>query len=414
MFRRNLNVQAIAIALTVVFAVTAATADDVSKKWRVGLALGGYNAQDEIESASANEMFTINECARTLSCEPGAELVIRAFRDPRNDSQVFGNLDVNPAVLGTLSVQYGVNKIFMVEGSVGYQKGDVGDVEVAAQLPGASSEEPTIIPFNFQTRRIPVGELEVVPIQITAIARFRPRATFNPYFGAGVGYSLIGFDVSSGLDEISRNMDASRGRQLRLTPFFATSGGSDEGLQVDNLPQLDLQGATIDARDTFEWHLAGGAELTIKKRWSLFVDLRWVDASKSFNIGFNNSDELGNSVPNFAPYDDSPVANQRYGPSDVGSCGKDASGNVDQNGNPVFCTGGGLVDYGYVTVVAADEAPPSTDCSDPNDISSAQCILEFVFEPDGVPDPGLYYAVGGSVDYDGLSAQFGVRFTFGN
>jgi len=142
-FRRNPTIRTIAIALTVLAAITAAQADDVSKKWRVGLAVGGYNAQDEIESASANEMFTINPCARTLTCPSGAELVIRAFRDPRNDSQVFGNLDVNPAMLGTLSVQYGVNKIFVVEGSVGYQKGDVGDVEVAAQLPGAGAEEPT-------------------------------------------------------------------------------------------------------------------------------------------------------------------------------------------------------------------------------------------------------------------------------
>jgi opacity protein-like surface antigen len=412
-FRRNPTIHTFAIALTVVVAVTATQADDVSKKWRIGLAVGGFNADDEIESASANEMFTINECARTLSCSPGAELVIRAFRDPRNDSQVFGSLDVNPATVGTLSVQYGVSKIFVVEGSVGYQIGDVGDVEVAAQLPGAGSEEPAIIPFNFQTQRVTVGELERVPIRITALARFRPRATFNPYVGAGIGYSIIGFDVTGGLDEISQNMDASRGRQLRLTPFFATTGSSDEGLQRDNVPQLDLQGATIDARDTFEWHIGGGAELTIKKRWSLFLDLRWVDASRSFSIGFNNSDELGNSVPNFAPFDDSPVANERYGPSEVGNCGKDASGNLDHNGNPVLCTGGGLIDFGHLIVIPADEAPPSTDCTDPNDISSAQCVLEFVFEPDGVPDPGLYYAVGGSVDYDGLSAQFGARFTFG-
>jgi opacity protein-like surface antigen len=412
-FRRNPTIRTIATALTVLAAVTAVQADDVSKKWRVGLAVGGYNAQDEIESASANEMFTINTCARTLSCPAGAELVIRAFRDPRDDSQVFGNLDVNPAALGTLSVQYGVNKIFMVEGSVGYQKGDVGDIEVSAQLPGAGAEEPSINPFNFQTRRITAGELEVVPIQLTAIARFRPRATFNPYVGAGIGYSIIGFDINNALDDLSRNMDGSRGRQLRLTPFFATTGSADEGLQRDNLPQLDLQGATVDARDTFEWHVAGGAELTIKKRWSLFLDIRWVDASRSLEIGFNNSDELGNSVPNFAPYDDSAVANERYGPSEVGNCGKDSSGNVDHNGNPVVCVGGGLIDFGYLTVVPADEAPPNTDCTDPNDISSALCVLEFVFEPDGVPDPALYYAVGGSVDYDGFSAQFGARFTFG-
>ncbi len=45
---------------------------------------------------------------------------------------------------------------------------------------------------------------------------------------------------------------------------------------------------------------------------------------------------------------------------------------------------------------------------------TAGCILDFVFEPDGVPDPGAYYAQGGTLDYDGLAVQFGIRFTFGN
>jgi opacity protein-like surface antigen len=400
--------------LAALFAFAAVHADDVEKKWRVGLAIGGYNAQNEFESASANEMFTLNPCIRTLSCPAGAESVIRAFRDPRDDSAVFGSLDVNPAVIGTLSAQYGISKIFLIEGSVGYQRGDVGDVEISVQLPGNPSVDPTILPFNFITTRVPVGELERVPIQLTAIARFRPRATFNPYIGAGLGYSIIGFDTDASLNEISLNMDSSRGRQLRLTPFFATTGSQDESLLGDGLPQLDLEGAEIDARDTFEWHLAGGAELTIKKRWSLFIDLRWVDASRSFRVGFNGTDELGNSLPSFVPYDDdSAITDARYGPSQVGSCSKDASGAFDQNGQPVLCGGGGLIDYGYLVVIPADEAPPTTDCTSSSDISSSQCVIDFVFEPDGVPDPGQYYVSGGAVDYDGFALQFGARFTFG-
>jgi len=411
-FRRN-SVRALALALAACALTTAAHAESVEKKWRLGVAVGFSNITDSVDSNSANEMFTLNPCAETSSCVPGAELVVRAFRDPRNDSEVFGSLDINSAPLGSISAQYGFTKTFLIEGSIGYQKADVGDVEVAAQLFGNPSTDPNI-DYNFVTRRVSVGELERVPIQITALKRLRPRAKFNPYFGAGVGYSLVGLSLDPEFQSLSRNLDGSRGRQLRLEPFFAVSGPSGNTLNSDGLPQLDLRGASVDARDTFEWHLPLGAEMSFKRRWSAFIDARWVDASKSVSIGFNNSDELGNSVPSFAPFDDSPIANARYGPSDVGRCSKNASGDLDQNGQPVICSGGGIIDFGYVEIIPTTTAPPGTNCkTNSSDISSPFCTANFVFDPDGVPDPALYYAQGGSVDYDGLALQFGVRMTFG-
>jgi opacity protein-like surface antigen len=404
------------VALVACAAVGPSRAEDVEKKWRLSAAVGGFNSQDEVESASANIMSTLNTCIRTLTCPPGADTVVQAFRDPRNDSSVFGNLDINPGNIGTLAVQYGINKFFLVEGSVGYQKGDIGDVEVAVQLPGNGPVDPNIIPYNFIVQRIPVGELERVPIQLSALARFRPRATFNPYLGAGLGYSIIGFETDPALDALSVNMDASRGVQMRLEPFFINGLGGGEALLTDGLPQLDLQGATIDARDSFEWHLAGGAEFTFKRRWSAFLDLRWIDFSRSVSVSFNNSDELGNSVPNYQPYNDSPLVTERYGPSSIGSCSKNPSGPVDSQGNliaPVVCTGGGLSDFGRVVVIPSPEAPGTTNCAQPSENASTNCILDFVFEPDGAPDPGWYYAQGGTVDYDGFQLQLGIRFSFG-
>jgi opacity protein-like surface antigen len=426
-FPRNLKVQAVVLAVVAVVAVSATQADDVAKKWRVSVGLGGTNSDDEIQSAAANEMFTLDPCIRTLSCPEEAEAVVRAFRDPRNDSAVFGSLDINPGTIGTIAVQYGLGKMFLLEGSVGYQKSDLGDIEVSAQLPGNPSQDTNIIPFNFVVDRIEVGELELVPIQVSAMARFRPRATFNPYVGVGVGYILVGYEASNEFNSISYNMDRSLGRQLRLTPFYAQTGASDEGLYGDGLPQVDLEGASVDAGDTFAWHLVGGAELTVKKRWSVFLDLRWVDASRSIDIGFNNSVELGTSVPSFSPYDDSPTASIRYGPNEVGACVKVPEGIVDPvtgQTSYVSCAGGGLIDFGHVVLVPSATAAPTTDCTQASDIATPQCVFDFVFnsnypeyggtaEPDGIPDPGQYYAVGGKIDYDGYTLTIGARYTFG-
>ena len=127
-------------------------------------------------------------------------------------------------------------------------------------------------------------------------------------------------------------------------------------------------------------------------------------------IGFNGGTELGSSVPNFTDFESSVNASTTYGPVDIGSCTK--SSTVDLNGQLVNCTGGGLIDLGRVVLVP-NEDNPGTDCTDPGIANTTDCELQFVFEPDGQMDPGRYYVPGGSLDYDGLALQFGIRVTFG-
>jgi hypothetical protein len=399
-------------------------AADVWKKWRVSFSAGGYNPQDEIQSSASNQLILLNPCARTNTCteddvSPGSGLVTGAFQDPRNQSAVFNNLDINSGYLGTLAVQYGFAKTgmatFVVEGSVGYGKSDVGDVEVQAWFLGnnLTLEEQQDLgrPYNFVFVEVPAGEMTSIPFQLSVLARFRPRATFNPYAGLGLGYSVIGFDVDPALNEVSRNMDASRGVQTRIDDIVVVQGNLGVP-KTDGLPQLDLAGATVDARDTFTWHLAGGMELTLGKRMAVFLDVRWVDASRSLSIGFNGDNELGRSVPQYTDFDDTILAQTRYGPVLIGSC-------PDPTEDGVSCTGGGLLDIGQAIPIPEEGAPSGLDCfADP---SNTQCTVGFAFkdefeelgvEDDGQLDPGYYYATGGSVDYDGFTAQFGVRFTF--
>jgi opacity protein-like surface antigen len=387
-------------------------AADLTKKWRVSFSagvppIGGFNSQAEIDSASANLLIVVNDCLDTSTCAVGDELVVEAYRDPRDQSSVFGTLEFQSMPTATLAVQYGVNKNFLFEGSIGYAQSDVGQVEISAQFLGDDPEDPFINPFNFTTHRIPAGELEIMPISLTAIGHFRPRATLDPYLGAGIGYWVVGFDIDPQLDQISRNMDASRGSQSVLTGLIQAGGQiASGGVQVD------LEGASVDATDSFAWHLVGGAEFTFKKKWSAFVDVRWVDVSRSFAIGFNGGSELGSSVPNFTDFASSENANTIYGPVAIGRCTKDLAG--DLNGQMISCSGGGLLDLGRVILVRDEDAAANVDCSDPSDVLTAGCVLDFVFEPDGELDPGAYYARGGTLDYDGLAVQFGIRFTFGN
>ena len=171
--------------------------------------------------------------------------------------------------------------------------------------------------------------LERVPIRITALVRFRPRASLNPYAGLGIGYTLIGFEPTQQFNQLSRNMDASLGAQAGVStalfgnPSLVFPQPTDVG---------DLAGATLDARDTFEWHLAGGAELSIRRNWALFLDVRFTMSSRSLSVGFNGGKDLGIAVPQLVDFIDSPVASQA----------------LAEEFGPYQITAGGLVDAGSI------------------------------------------------------------------
>lgn len=350
-----------------------ARAENVAKKFRVGLSVGGLNAIDEINSDSANVLTLIDRQSRE---------VVDEFTDPRNDSAAFGSLEIRPGTVATLSAQYAVTKLFVLEGSIGYQKTDVGNIEVQAQFDGV--EVPMTQPFAFAEFRVPAGELTRVPLQVTAMVRLRPKSNINPYFGVGLGYSFIGFTPSDEFDQLSLNMDRSQGARMRL------------GSSFDGTPSLetvesahDLTGASVTAKDTFEWHGVAGLEWTVRKKLAIYFDFRYIGSSRSLEIGFNGSDSLGLSVPQLVDFNDSPTATQEYGAF-------------------LIPQGFGLIDGGSLRF-QPDPLDPNTTVPCPAGMES-QC--RFLPIPDGQLDSGRYYVQGGRVEYSALSYQVGARWTF--
>ncbi len=366
------SLKAVAVlALVVAVAGSPAGAAQIEKKFRVSLQIGGTNPLDEIQSDAGNRLILVDsDFALT-----------HIFTDPRDDSSVFGSLEMKAATGAQAAVQYGLSKIFLVEFSVGYLKSDVGDVEVQAQFDRIPID-PLINNFNFTTFRIPAGEVERIPVQLTALARFRPRATFNPYVGLGLGYSFIGFEPTDEFNQLSVNLDASRGALTRV------GNGLFGDPTLSRPPQSeveDLTGARVDARDTWEWSFVAGTEMSFKKNWVVFADVRYVQSSRSLSIGFNGSDFLGVPVPQLNDFSETSVF-------------------TETTFGPFFISQGGLVDGGSLQ---PSPLTPTADCStDPED-----CFFD-ITAPDGRLDLGFYYAQGGEVDYDFVSFQLGVRYTF--
>ncbi|MDX1388818.1 MAG: outer membrane beta-barrel protein [Acidobacteriota bacterium] len=360
-FRRRGTWVAVAILSMV---CTLAHAEDIENRWRIGFAVGGFDTRDEVESNSANQLILTDV----------DDVPVIAWEDPRNDAAVFNALSIQPSPMINVSAQYAVSKIFVVEISAGYVETDVGDIEVQAQF--FRDIFPDIERFNFRVFEINAGTVEMIPLRTTFYARFRPKANFNPYIGVGFGYTFIGFEPSDDFNDLSRNMDLSVGGFATLQTFPGTF----------NAPTSigDLEGARVDARDAWEWHITGGLEYTVKRKWAVYFEITWSQLSRAMSIGFNGRTSLGVSVPQQREFLDTYTGSTTFGAVQV--------------------VAGGLIDGGRLVPLNPSDPPGICD-TNPN-------ACEFVPEPDGEVDLGLYYAQGGEFRYDNFQALIGFKHTF--
>ncbi len=368
--RRNPIRHLVLVVLLTAVATFPVTAEDVEHKFRLGVAVGFFNPQDSVRSDAGNVLRLVDD-----------DFEFQAFFiDPRNDSAVFGALDLQPAFSGTIYAQYALSPIFILEASVGYTRQKMGDVELQVQFDQA--EIPAFQPFLFEVFRFQVGEVERIPVQLTALARFRPRSSLNPYVGMGVGYTYNGFSASPEFDALSVALDGSQGGLATVNQ--ATFG--NPGFTPPNTAEVvDLEGASVRVDDTFEWHLAFGFEYSFKPKWAIVLDGRWTFSSRSVHVGFNGGTDLGIAVPQRTDFIDTEFFTNSYG------------GFLIRNG--------GLVDGGML--VPAFGVLPTHDCS----IDASQCVFDST-QPDGIVDPGIYYIQGGEFEYGGVGFQVGMRYTF--
>ena len=299
-------------------------AEDVHKRFRLSLALGGYQSQDEVNSDSANALTVLND---------EGEILGRYF-DPRDDAGVSGNFEIQPGAIATLAWQYGFTRFFLLEGSVGYNGNDVGEIEVNEVRYGAE--------------RFSAGRLTRLPVQLTGLWRFRPDKNFRPYVGAGIGYSFVEFDASDELIEFSETLEASSARQAEVRR-------TDLGGLItwnNNDPAIPLNGATVQAPDAWEWHITGGVELSFARRWSVLFELRYSKASDAFRLQFDGKDQLGISVPQGQTQDGSDLDESTYGPLWVFPGGLlDLDGNGTLDPGLYYVTGGELRYDGIAAVI---------------------------------------------------------------
>ncbi len=357
------RLRASAIAGVLLVLTSGAWAEEIEHKFRFAFSVGGYSITDQVHSGAANVRTLLNDDGTTNSF----------LVDPRNDSGAFSDFGLEPQNGAVLSAQYGITRTFYVEASLGYRRGNVGNVQIQAFFDGAPTTAE--VQNNFAIFNITAGTMTQIPIELTMGLRFRPKATFNPYICAGVGYSYNSFKPSAALNDLSVSLDQSTGAFRRVNET-----GTLDPVETAGVP---LSGIVVDTPDTPEWHFGGGLEYTFHKHWSVFLDARYTTYSGKFHMTVNGGDMLGISVPNDQAVKSDPGALGPFGAIQVLT--------------------GGLIDGGsYVPMPGF----PDANCA----VDKSHC--QFTGPPDGVKDTGAYYVEAGRVRFDAASYQIGVKFTF--
>ena len=342
-------------------------------KLRLGFYLGGTWTGSEIESEAGNTLF-LEDPYR----EP-----VDFLRDPRNDTAALGAFNFGYGVRASLSGSYQFNDRWSIELSSGYQRSNAGNVEIQLEPLGIPPDQQ--FQFQFDVYQVPAGTIEQVPVDLTIAARFRPKASVRPFVGFGFGYMLVGFNPSGELDQLSMDLDASRGVDTVLEgPAFGRKFLNASGVQ------RSLSGATVDAPDAWTWHGTAGLEWAFRKDWSFVSELRYVGANSNFSINFDGRTSLGRGVPQGIQTlpTNRPPDSYPYGAVSINE--------------------GGLVDGGGLYVQEVDNTGQIVYV--PCDPSTAGC--QYYRIPDGQKDLGLYYVQGGEIRYSYFGMQFGIRYTF--
>ena len=341
-----------------------AKAEDSTSKYRVSVSIGDQSTSSEIHTNATNQ-------SSFLKPEGGVEVI----DDPRPDSADKNKAGIKDALRYDLQVSYGLWRTkwgeLSIDSSIGQMKGDVGDLEVAAQFnvvdPPRTRDCGELVRYHLFF--IPLGQITETPVQIGSTFRFRPKATggpfrgMRPWLGAGVGYIFAKFD---GSDEFLRFSDAvSRSTGFYQKPNF--EGGATAG------KTHQFKAAEVDAKDSFEYHATGGIDFPIKKGFSIFFSAGFMWANEGVRVTTDGREEFGSAIPSGQTHKKYPRA-----------------------GLPAIILDGGFIDYASGRPLPREGLP-----------------CKFKLGPkDGIPDTGNYYVQGGEIDYSSYTIALGGRYQF--
>jgi opacity protein-like surface antigen len=372
--------------------ITPLRAEDTTHKWQIGFGLSYMATTDYIRSNS--DIAIATSTAGQVAGLPAVTSV-----DERPDQNMLNEPTVADDFRFDFNASYGLNRWLALEMSTGYMKSDVGNIEFffkdstinyggtfASSTPavcGPNLNSPCSR-YNINTPStpstnlfVPVGTLTEIPLQLSALVRFRPESPLDPYVGLGVGYLFTNLQTGSEFEE--------RGQGIADLTVSAEIAG--EYTDTSRPTRVSNTGFTVgpmqaEVTSDFSWHAVGGVDYFINDHFSVYVDARYTWTDSAVNITVDGAHQV--LLATLAPGKlqtftrDTPNGWEDNGISGCGMCANDQLlATEDGNGNGTLDDPGhgGTEGTGKLYFFPIGPNPNNPACADPlhPGSSSAQC-----------------------------------------
>ncbi len=235
------------------------------------------------------------EVTSCTSLEMGYYPEVDPFCDPRPDDLVAREGTIEDALGFGITAAYDFTPRFQLAFDAAYYRSEVGPIDVYATETYPTFFQGQVIALQDRDVKepIPAGELTQVPLTLTALFRMRPDESIRPYFGAGAGVILGGFERDDQVDELVSRLETLRIRGYaneygrNVTPPL---NRSEFEFNAGSLRFTDDIEVEVD--DAYEWHLTAGLEYVMNDRLSLTFDARYLFADREVTITIMGEEQL--------------------------------------------------------------------------------------------------------------------------
>jgi len=280
---------------------------DFWRRWYLGAGISGMTTSGYYGNNAAiinTKMFGEDgipftgdpgEVTTCIALEIGYYPEVDPFCDPRPDDLVAREGSIDDSLGYGVTAAFDLTPHIQLAFDASYYKSEVGPIDVYATetYPFIFHDQVIELVDRDFKEPIPAGELSQIPLTLTALYRMRPNKSIRPYFGAGAGVILSGFEQDDQVADLQSRLETLRIRGYanekgrNVTPSLNRSEFEFDGGLLRFNDEIE-----VDADDAYEWHLTAGLEYAIDDRFSLTFDARYVFADREVSIEIMGHEQL--------------------------------------------------------------------------------------------------------------------------
>jgi outer membrane protein W len=399
-------------------------AEDVKGKWYFGGNLGVLVTTDNVRSNAAliiaplgadGAPFT-GDKGELVSCQVGRQ---DTYCDPRPDELLSRQTMLQQTLKLDGTIGYGLTSSVSVQLDTGYYKGNIQNFDVYTVKDVPISRNPLDVCLQLGQNKpcaltgvkrkdlsepITAGAVTEIPVMVSGIVRFRKDSNFNPYLGAGLGYSFNSLSVDPAVNELNQRLASLH--VIQVTDEFGPNYGRILTRDPNTgFPLADVNGgarfnhyATVALEDGFQWQVVSGAEYFFNDRMSVLFDAKYVLANQNISINMQGEDQIDIDL----------YTEDLYRP--------DGSLRVFKNGNSAAPNPFDPNTPGFRFFCGLTKPPPPSDYDGDGQLDA--CFIPDFSDPELRRDPskaGLRERLivqGGNIRMSNFAFAFGIRFHF--